>query len=445
MLRQIALIAVFAAMPALALAQEVRQIEPVWRVVTRDGVALRCGPQSVFYTVAEFNTGRMLLVDGEAGDQARVRYPDDLTAMVPADEARAVNDTTIELTRASALRAPSTLLGLSGSWKALYETDLPQGTRLTVRETLKNDRGQVVGYRVVAPAPPVAPAPARAFVSADALRDATEAEINKHLSDRPAGQQNQAQLNAAQPAAEPRPAQNQPQTQPQNQPAGATPTNPATGQNAPAQPATDATGEPDTSLMEPIVTPDPVTPEPDATSIEASTLETLEASFAAARRLPPEQLDDALEELLAEFSRTRAEAGDDERLAAQLDMRIEWLKLRIATRDQRRAIASALSSANERSAALESQVADWRKGRPYQLVGRLVVSNVYNGERLPKMYRIQSVSRVDGSPRTLGYVTPDKSIDGKLGSVVGIVGEPRFDPQLRLVIVRPDQVDVMPE
>ena len=73
---------------------------------------------------------------------------------------------------------------------------------------------------------------------------------------------------------------------------------------------------------------------------------------------------------------------------------------------QRRAIASALSSANERSAALESQVADWRKGRPYQLVGRLVVSNVYNGERLPKMYRIQSVSRVDGSPRTLGYVTP---------------------------------------
>ena len=74
-----------------------------------------------------------------------------------------------------------------------------------------------------------------------------------------------------------------------------------------------------------------------------------------------------------------------------------------------------------------------------------MVSNVYNGERLPKMYRIQSVSRVDGSPRTLGYVTPDKSIDGKLGSVVGIVGEPRFDPQLRLVIVRPDQVDVMPE
>tara|TARA_R110000782_G_scaffold13976_24_gene41092 strand:- start:13652 stop:14965 length:1314 start_codon:yes stop_codon:yes gene_type:complete len=436
-LRQIALIAVFAAMPALTFAQDVRQIEPTWRVVTRDGVPLRCGPQSVFYSVAEFNTGRMLLVDGEAGDQARVRYPDDLTVMVPADEARAVNDTTVELVRASALRAPSTLLGLSGSWKALFEADLPAGTRLTVRETLKNDRGQVVGYRVVAPAPPVAPAPARAFVALDALRDATDAEIAKHLGSRPA-----TEPVMTEPAVQPPPVQ-QPGNQPA-QPAAEPTTQPATQQPA-AQPESRPATEPDTSLMEPMVEPTAPEPEANATQIQASTLETLEASFAAARQLPPEQLDDALEELLAEFGRTRAETDDDERLAAQLDMRIEWLKLRIATRDQRRAIQAALSTANERSAALDNQVATWRKGRPFQLVGRLVVSNVYNGERLPKMYRIQTVSRVDGSPRTLGYVTPDASLDGKLGSVVGIVGEPRFDPQLRLVIVRPDQVDVMPE
>lgn len=437
MLRQIALLAVFAAMPALAFAQEVREIEPTWRIVTRDGVAVRSGPQSVFYSIAEYDKGRMLLVDAEVGDQARVRYPEDLYAMVPQDEARAVNDSVIELVRPSALRAPSTLLGLSGSWKALYETDLPAGTKLTVRETLKNDRGQIVGYRVVAPAPPVASAPARGFIAADALRDATDAEIAKHLGNRPA-----VEPVVTQPAVEPaptRPAAVQPEAEPKAQ----TETSPAT--QTQDQPQNPTTREPDSSLLDPIVTPTPIEPAPRVTDIKASSLENLEASFSAARQLPPQQLDDSLEELLAEFSRTRAEANDDERLAAQLDMRIEWLKLRIATRDQRRAIEAALSSANERSAELENQVSAWRKGRSYQLVGRLVVSNVYNGERLPKMYRIQTVSRVDGSPRTLGYVTPDASMEGKLGSVVGIVGEPRFDPQLRLVIVRPDQVDVMPE
>ena len=186
-------------------------------------------------------------------------------------------------------------------------------------------------------------------------------------------------------------------------------------------------------------------PTPSPTEIRASKLEDLEASLNAARRLPPAQLDEALEELLAEYTRTRAEAGDDERLAAQLDMRIDWLKLRIATRDQRRAIEAALNSAGERGRDLDRQVSEWRRGRTYALVGRLVVSTVYNGERLPRMYRVQTVSPVDGATRTLGYVTPDAEIESKLGRVVGVVGEPRFDPQLRLVIIRPDQIDVMPE
>ena len=36
-------------------------------------------------------------------------------------------------------------------------------------------------------------------------------------------------------------------------------------------------------------------------------------------------------------------------------------------------------------------------------------------------------------------------MDRMLGSVVGIVGEARFDPQLRLMVIRPDRVDVMPK
>ena len=69
MLRQIAIAALFAVPAALAWAQDVRDIEPVWKVVTRDGVSMRCGPESVFYAVAEYNSGRLLLVDGVTDSQ----------------------------------------------------------------------------------------------------------------------------------------------------------------------------------------------------------------------------------------------------------------------------------------------------------------------------------------------------------------------------------------
>jgi hypothetical protein len=432
----------------VALAQEVQQIEPVWRVINREGVAVRCGPDPVFYAVAEYGTGRLLLVDGTAGAHARVRYPDDLGVMVPADEVRAVSDQVVELVRASSLRAPSALNGITGSWKGVYESDLPAGTRLTVRETIKGDRGQVLGYRVAAPTPPVAAGHAWAFVPADALRDATTAEIEAHLKTARPTTPTQPQVQPTGPA-------NPPATNPT-----AIPTTPTTPVEQPAQPITPADSDPAPSETpaqpatqpgitvipgEPVRIETTLAPIESPTQIRASKLEDLESSLEASRRLPPAQLDEALEELLAEYSRTRAETTDDERLAAQLDMRIEWLKLRIATRDQRRAIEAALTSATDRSRQLDRQVAQWRQGRAYALVGRLVVSTVYNGERLPRMYRVQSVSPVDGATRTLGYVTPNAEVEAKLGRVVGVVGEPRFDPQLRLVIIRPDQIDVMPE
>ena len=443
MLRQIALIATIATSHLLApaaLAQEAQQIEPAWRVVTRDGVAARSGPESVFYSVAEYNRGRVLMVDALVGDQARVRYPDDLPALVPADEVRQINAQTVELTRASALRAPSVLLGLSGSWKGLYETDLPVGTRLNVRETITNDRGQIVGYRVDPPRPPQSAGHPHAFIAASALRDATSDEITAFLRQRgnPSAPET-TDTPATRPAA---PATNQPASQPANQPTErpAQPTTP---------PATQPATGPDTSLLDPIVEPEPApsetAPAEPAPVVRTSKLEDLEATLAASRRLPPAQLDDALDELLAEYTRTRAEAESDERLAAQLDQRIEWLRLRIATRDQRRAIENALATADERSQALSAQVTDWRRGRAYELVGRLVQSTVYNGERLPRMYRVQAINAMDGTQRTLGYIVPDESVSAMLGKIVGISGEPRFDPQLRLVVIRPDQVDVMPE
>lgn len=417
-------LAQLAAIAVPAPGQDVRESEPVWRVVARDGTPARCGPDGVFYAIAELQAGSAMLIDGEAGTFSRARYPVGMTPYVPADEVTANGDGRLKLTKDSGLRAPSELLGLSGSWRAVYDPALPAGTGMVIVETLKNDAGDVVGYRVAPVEPPVSKGYAWCYIPTDALRDATPDEIARAKG----GVSTPTKPAETEPAAAARPEPSVPadRTTTSNFPNNA-PINEQATEATDPEPAGDGTRKP-----------------VERPSLLPAGLEDLEATFDAARRQAPEELDQALDELLAEFNRTRASVTDDERLAWQLDQRIEWLKLRIETRDQRRAIKAALAEADERAAALQKQVDGWQQGRAFQLVGRLVMSSVYNGERLPRMYRVQAVDSIDGTPRTLGYLLPNESLDKMLGSVVGIVGEARFDPQLRLVVIRPDRIDVMP-
>lgn len=439
----------------MAFAQEVRDVEPTWQVVTRDGSAARSGPDGVYYTVAELSTGRVVRMDGQAGSFARVRYPKDLSALVPVDEVRVLDQGRVELIKASGLRAPSELMGMPGSWMAVFEPALPEGTALRIAETVKNASGDVVGYRVMPPEPPVSAGYARMYIAADALRDATSAEVAKHLGQAP---------EPVVPAAVDREEPSVPETQVEDRSPRDLGVREISGNGS----ETDTETEPEpvevvdqtvedersTAVEEPVQistgrsSTTPVQAEPPARrepTLLPAELEQLESAFEFARKQPAAEVDQALDELLAEFQRTRDATDDEDRLAWQLDQRIEWLKLRIETRDQRRAIRSALAEADSRAEVLQSRVTEWQRSRTYQLVGMLVESSVYNGERLPRMYRVQAINTVSGAPRTLGYLMPDASMDRMLGSVVGIIGEARFDPQLRLMVIRPERVDVMPE
>ncbi len=81
--------------------------------------------------------------------------------------------------------------------------------------------------------------------------------------------------------------------------------------------------------------------------------------------------------------------------------------------------------------------------RGYQFVGRLVRSSVYDGARMPLMYRMVSVN--ESIPRTLGYIVPDDAlgIPTKLGEIVGVLGTSELDPALNLRIVTPTRIDVL--
>lgn len=412
-------------------------------VVNRDGAAMRCGDEFAFYIVARLDAGTVLTTDGESGDYTRVVVPADIGGFVPVSEAEAIRGgDSVRLITDSRLRAPSQLSGLSGAWKQLYTQALPAGTELELIETLTNEAGAVVGFRVVAPLSPSGEPPI-AFVLSEDLRPALASESGGSTSPTP-------------PQTDDTPSDPQPD-EPVGEPVPEPQTDEGTEPPSDTEPA-----KVDDSLLEEQVTTEmveiqnssPVDRETDEVVITAteariptSELEALEAAFVAARGMPRAELDEALDELLAEFGRTRAEAGEDESLARALDQRIEWVNIRIETRDQRRRIAEALAqydaAADETAIAIDA----WQRGRAYQLVGRMVTSSVYTGANLPLLYRVQGVDPITGTPRTIGYIAPkqDQDLRHMLGRVVGVLGVMRDDESLGLRVVEPERVDIMPE
>jgi len=412
-------------------------------IVKADESPLRCGDQDVFYTIALLNANTPLHTVGTSGSYTKVVLPDSIGAFVPVNEVEASStDGSVRLSAASKLRAPSHLMGLAGSWKAIYTTELPAGTDLKVIETLLNTAGDILGYRVMAPKSPSGELPI-VYIKTSLLRAPTQDEQGS-----PSG------------------SPETPDTTPDNDP---------DPQASPDQ--TSDADQVDDSMMEKMDTPDSESPveienttptkiidEPtgkpsdesaDETNqrtaphgrISASALEDLEAAFDAARKLTKAELDQTLDELLAEFARTRAQAEDGTSLAQALDQRLEWLRIRIQTRNQRQAIAAVLAAYDANADQLAMDIESWQSGRAYQLVGRMVTSAVYTGEHLPLLYRIQATDPATGASRTIGYVAPTAKQDFRhlLGRVVGIIGSVNNDESLKLTIIEPERIEPMPE
>lgn len=468
------------ATPILSAQAQIQDVAPRWVVVTQKDAAARCDDFDRFYKVATFQPGQVLRLDGESEEWARIVYPASLHALVPASDAKGVGDNLVQLAIDSRLRAPSAVLGIAGSWHSLYAQALPAGTRLEVVGEELGTNGEVIAYRVKAPAPPIAPEAPHAFIKLAALRDATPAEIEAHTS--ATTSESDAVVNTAPnrapaqaPATRPQPVESpdtpdystdllepmvRPGQEPQQQPKLET--------SMPWTPADDADDEGDrfdivapvpareerapgfdgASQDSPAVKAEPARPADPVPAPKPAPIEDLEASLTAARQLDTESLDVALDELLAEFRRTlaaeEAKGDADERILRGLRQRVAWLELRIDTRDQRRAIDDALREATDRDRQVAESVRKWQSERAYVVVGRLAPSAVYDGERLPLMYRVQSVDPVLG-PRTIAYVrpAPGQDLAPNLGQIVGIVGQSMDDDALRLRIVRPERVDAL--
>jgi len=418
-------------------------------VVQQDGTVLRSGDMPRFYRVMDLSAGTVVESLGAADGWTQVVYPAGSTAYVEADRAEKVNDTTLRLTKPSNLLAPSALLGASGSWCPLFAEPLKEGTELRLVEAVTGIAGTVNKYLVEAPRPPVAPTPARGFVRTESLRQATPAEI--------------ATFRQASGSAKPEtPTTTTPQT-PETKPA-----QPET-KPEPVDPKPGGADEVDTSLLAPIVT-GPLTPVNPASTTPSTTgndtnlatngvgeppvqthqemvalsINDLNAAFDQLRALPRDEQDQALEEMLAECRRTADKLASEPEIVRAVNQRVEWVNLRIKLRDQRRAITETLAKSEAEQQALSAKVTQWRKGRNFTVIGRVFRSSLYDGKKLPLMYRIESIDG-PGFGRTTAYLRPVEGEDfAKLvGAVVGVVGSPNYDDALGVRIIAVDSIEAL--
>ncbi|MBC22436.1 MAG: hypothetical protein CMJ32_00770 [Phycisphaerae bacterium] len=165
-------------------------------------------------------------------------------------------------------------------------------------------------------------------------------------------------------------------------------------------------------------------------------LESLESSWVDVDQMS----DDDLAEYLQQYLVLAENESVDEAIAQMAQRRARQLQLKNSIR-QRLAQLDRLRQANSQQLEqIESAQVALDARSEYNAVGRLNASAVYNGERLPQLYRV----RDPGSGQTILYLEPDNpQITAMLGQVVGIVGTTRFDERLQLNIIEPRRIDIL--
>ena len=153
---------------------QVAPVSPYFAVVSGDEAMMRCGSDDNFYPIAKLVRGQLVRVDGEGGGWSRVGYPAGTPAFIPADSFQPdASGKSGTVTKASKLKALNMTTGLKGSWAPVLENPAPTGTKLVILDAEATPDGRGSTAFKVTP-----PENARAFVQSNALRRATNEEIN---------------------------------------------------------------------------------------------------------------------------------------------------------------------------------------------------------------------------------------------------------------------------
>lgn len=119
----------------------------------------------------------------------------------------------------------------------------------------------------------------------------------------------------------------------------------------------------------------------------------------------------------AEFARTRVR---------QLEL---WARLQ-AQRERIEALRGDVATTNVRLAEAAGTI---QQQLGFNAVGRLAGSRIFDGRRLPRLMRLESLE----TGRTIAYVraADDLELDTRVGEVIGLFGTRTYDPGLQLDII----------
>ena len=169
------------------------------------------------------------------------------------------------------------------------------------------------------------------------------------------------------------------------------------------------------------------------------TLDDLEGAYARLLREPLETAEVVpLRRLYAAFAREHSGSAI---VANHLGTRVE--QLQIWGELQQKVVE--LNRLRDRAKATRQQVdavaAALERSADYVAVGRLDASSIYDGKRLPKLFRLRDLS----TGRTVGYLRPSHQVKlpEMLGQLIGIVGEKSYDGGLRLNVLTPRRIDML--
>ncbi|MDP6692942.1 MAG: hypothetical protein QF444_01335, partial [Phycisphaerales bacterium] len=120
--------------------------------------------------------------------------------------------------------------------------------------------------------------------------------------------------------------------------------------------------------------------------------------------------------------------------------RMKQLNVWKGLRDQKIRIEKLHQNLNDESKAIGDFKLVMKTYSDYVIVGRITLSNTFDGKLRPMMYRIQN-----SWGRTVGYLPTQENIDfGQLvGQVVGINGSSSWNPTWRVRVIEPTGFDLL--
>lgn len=426
-----------------------------YAVINANDVLVRSGGGDSYYPFGTLKRGQIVKVIGEKYNWARVvttgpafskffgylRYKHADVGNFRLEQ----NEKRVRTLGRAELLAPNmnTKFNPSDSWKRIML--LEPNTVLDRLDTIEDDRFITLKVSL--------PAKAEGWISTSFLQPATAAEIRawKEALNRPEGElvRNQGKDEAT-PGA-PTAGTTAPPTEVTMGEKPAASGRPAEATTGDVRPARTADATPARTEPEPTVTPavardTPVlkpAPAPRVSPERAAALERFKNLETAYTKLRDEPIHTAevipLRDLYLALAADVVE--EHETVSRYAAARAEQLEIWNDLQQQRQKLLKLKRRVEVSASETEAMRLAIENAGPHDAVGRLTSSTVYDGVRLPRLYRVQDMD----TGRTLAYVKDDDAFDfaAMLDQVVGISGPSERDGSLGVRVMTATRIDLI--